>query len=177
MKPLTLIICLTIIAALVIGTCGCTNPTTQSQTSQVEIYGKNFLDNAKAKLGPNETLTSSTLVKNGTDAVRLSYTTVNKTASVFTPNGTTATYNYNIKQFSNKDGATKFYNQSSFGYTPYNTSTAPKDPTYRQTTGRDATINNVALRIDSFAFVTSKVSYIMQQDEFVTWGTASVMPK
>jgi len=76
-----------------------------------------------------------------------------------------------------KDGATKFYNQSSFGYTPYNTSTAPKDPTYRQTTGRDATINNVALRIDSFAFVTSKVSYIMQQDEFVTWGTASVMPK
>ena len=36
---------------------------------------------------------------------------------------------------------------------------------------------SAAYKMDSFTFVTTQISLVFQQDEFVLWGTGSVMPK
>jgi hypothetical protein len=42
--------------------------------------------------------------------------------------------------------------------------------------GHDATISLLAYKIDTLNVVTAQFSVAVQQDEFVTWGSVSVMP-
>ena len=178
MKPLTLVICATIVAAMIIGTCGCTSPATSSpspsasstqQTPTAQDYAQNYLNVTMPSLGVNETLENPKVIENGTDTALLSYAITNKTSQpILYTNGFTTTYGFNVKRFSSVDEATKFYEQTSLGYTPY-------QPTlnasiYKATTGNNPTINNESRRLNSI----TQASVATQQDEFVTWGIASV---
>ena len=115
--------------------------------------------------------------------MRLQWTVDNSTqnkSNLLGQNGTTTRYGVNVKQFSSKEEATSFYNDASVGYTRVsNASTLikPEDNVYKQVTGRDPSVTNGAWKLDSVTSVTAQFSFIVQQDEFVTWGSASVLTK
>src|SRR5450759_1710910 len=100
---------------------GCTssvpNLSAPEQTSQVQKYAQAFVDQStKQNTDRNVTLTSK-IVENGTNAVRLTVTSVNKTKSAFYSNGSTTTESFNVILFASKADSEKFYNDISFGYT------------------------------------------------------------
>jgi len=182
LKSITVIIVLLlVVASLSVAGCTVGLPGTSSPTptSQVKQYADAWHSNIQDKLGPNETLTVWKEKENGSDTVRLQWTVVNSTTSGFYSNGTTTTYSVNVKQFANIDDATAFYDDTSFGYAPSTTINAtlikPEDNIYQQVTGKNVTVLNGAWKLDSFAFVTMQASFVIQQNEFVVWGTASVM--
>ena len=182
-KPITAIIVLfLVVASLSVAGCTVGLPGTSSPTptSQVKQYADAWHSNIQDKLGPNETLTVWKEKENGSDTVRLQWTVVNSTTSGFYSNGTTTTYSVNVKQFANIDDAKAFYDDTSFGYAPSTTVNAtlikPEDNIYQQVTGKNVTVLNGAWKLDSFALVTMQASFVIQQNEFVVWGTASVMP-
>ena len=41
--------------------------------------------------------------------------------------------------------------------------------------GHDSTVNQGAIKIGNFNFISISASFIIQQSEFVTWGDVSVM--
>lgn len=174
-----------LLVGLVVGVSGCTstqNPLTGGQTSnKAKAYADAWMNYSESHQGPNETTTFK-VIENGTDSVRISGTTTNTTPSGFWANGTTTTSALNVKYFSNKDEATKFYDNVSFGYTASSAKelsnlTTPDNNIYKQVTGHDATINSGAWKLINFSFVSLSASVAVQQDEFVIWGDISVMPK
>ena len=177
MFKLKTILILSVLAIVGVGMAGCTsfqsNTTTNSaaQTSQVHAYADAY-NSATEKSNPNAQTTVN-IVDNGTNAVRVSSTIVNHST-----NGTnmTSTEALNIKQFDNKDDATAFFNNVSFGYVR-NDSTAPssntKDDPYFIAMGHTPTIIRGAVKIDSLTFVSASMSIAIQEDEFVTYGTIS----
>ena len=183
MKPITVIaVLLLVVASLSVAGCTVGLPGTSSPTptSQVKQYADAWHKSIQDGLGPNETLTVWKEKENGSDTVRLQWIVVNSTTSGFYSNGTTTTYSVNVKQFANTDDATAFYDDTSFGYVPSTTVNAtlikPEDNIYQQVTGKNVTVLNGAWKLDSFALVTTQASFVVQQDEFVVWGTAIVMP-
>jgi len=183
-KKLLAITVLVLVASLSMA--GCTNTqnnTASGQTSQVNAYADAFHKSVVADLGPNDTITSWVQNQNGTDAMRLQWTDVNSThntSNILYPNGTTTTYSVNVKQFASKDDATSFYDNVSFGYTTSSNVSLPikpQDNIYEQVMGHNSTTNNGAWKLESFNFINAQVSFIVQQDEFVTYGSISVMPK
>jgi hypothetical protein len=87
---------------------------------------------------------------------------------------------FNIKQFSSKEEATTFYSDARVGYTTVSNASTPikpEDNIYKQVTGCDPSGTNAAWKLDSVTPVTAQFSFIVQQDEFVTWGSASVLTK
>jgi hypothetical protein len=182
LKPITAIIVLFLVVAS-LSTAGCmsnTSSPSSTPTSQVKQYADAWHKSIQDGLGPNETLTVWKEKENGSDTVRLQWTVVNSTTSGFDSNGTTTTYSVNVKQFANTDDATAFYDDTSFGYAPSTTVNAtlikPEDNIYQQVTGKNVTVLNGAWKLDSFTFVTMRASFVVQQNEFVVWGAASVMP-
>ena len=168
---------------LIVSMSGCTSqsPTTGGQTSQVLKYAeawKSVIE--KNNTDKNVTLTFKT-VANGTDAVRMTVTSVNKTKTSSYANGTTTTMSLNIKEFANKDDAKKFFDDVTFGYTAMTNSTLKAgvtesgDNPYVIAIGREPTMVDASWKIDSFTFVTMGASLAIQQDEFVTYGTISMI--
>jgi hypothetical protein len=156
-----------------------TTLSSSTPTSQVKQYADAWHKSIKDGLGPNETLTVWKEKENGSETIRLQWTVVNSTTSGFYSNGSTTTYSVNVKQFANVDDATAFYDDTSFGYAPSTTVNAtlikPEDNIYQQVTGKNVTVLNGAWKLDSFSFVTM-ASFVIQQNEFVVWGTAFVLP-
>ena len=172
-----------ILVLLVVAMSGCTssvsNVSVTAQTSQAQKYAQAFVDEAKKlNTDPNVTLTSK-IVENGSDAIQLTATSVNATKTAFYANGSTTTIALNIKQFASKADAEKFYNTISFGYTSNNNMTNNvtklNDNPYFAATGKNPTETQASWKLDSFNFVTMSSSLAVQQDEFVMWGTVSVM--
>jgi hypothetical protein len=186
LKPIAVIaVLLVVVASLSVS--GCTtstkqNSTTGGQTSQVMKYAEAVNETFnKNSTGKNVTVTTK-IVANGTDAVRMTVTLVNKTKDPksLSANGSTTTEAFNIKQFANKGDAKKFYDDISFGYAANsefqkNVSKQGDNP-YFVAMGREPTSTQASWKIDSFSFVSLSASVAIQQDEFVTYGTMSVMP-
>jgi uncharacterized protein YceK len=174
-KPITAIILISlVVASLLVSGCttsntSTTNQTTSASTATARDYAQNYLNVTISSLSKNETLANQKIVDNGTDTVMLSYAITNKTSQpIIYTNGFTTTFGLNVKLFSSVNEATKFYEQTSLGFTPY-------QPTlnasiYKTTTGHNPTINNESRRLNSI----TQASIATQQDEFVTWGIASV---
>jgi len=177
LKPITAIaVLLLVVASLLVAGCTTsttsnTNQTPSASTATARDYAQNYLNVTISSLSKNETLANQKIVDNGTDTVMLSYAITNKTSQpILYTNGFTTTFGLNVKRFSSVNEATKFYEQTSLGFTPY-------QPTlnasiYKTTTGHNPTINNESRRLNSI----TQASIATQQDEFVVWGTASVMP-
>jgi len=181
LKPITaIVVLLLVLPSLSVAGCTVSNPLT-GQVPQVQQYADAFHKNQQDQLGPNENITVWKQNENGSNAMRLQWTVVNSTTSGFYQNGTTASYSVNVKQFASTGEATKFYDNVSFGYSSSAdvnaTSIKPEGNIYKQVTGKDVTVANAAFKIDSFTFVTAQMSLIFQQNEFVVWGTVTVMPR
>ena len=176
-KPVTAIaVLLLVVASLLVSGCTTsttsnTNQTPSASTATARDYAQNYLNVTISSLSKNETLANQKIVDNGTDTVMLSYAITNKTSQpILYTNGFTTTFGLNVKRFSSVNEATRFYEQTSLGFTPY-------QPTlnasiYKTTTGHNPTINNESRRLNSI----TQASIATQQDEFVVWGTASIMP-
>jgi len=182
-KPITaIVVLLIVVASLLVAGCinNSSNTPSTSPASQVKQYADAWHESIQNGLGPNETLTTWKERENGTDAIRLQWTVVNSTSSGLTTNGTTTSYSVNVKQFTSSASATDFYDDVSFGYVPATsvnaTSIKPEDNIYKQVTGNNVTVVNGAWKLDSFTFVSMQAGFAVQQNEFVLWGTASVMP-
>jgi len=191
LKSITAIIVLSLVVASLLVS-GCTSSTTSSGgQNQAMAYATAFVnDNIKGSLGVNETIVSSSVVENGTDGARLTVSTVNTTRDAFYTNGSTGKYALNIKHFSSTDAATAFYNEQSVGYTPVgsygsagqfsisiNQSLINPRGAYYTVTGQNATVNSAAAKITNLSFVSGESSYVIQQNEFVTWGSTSTTMK
>jgi hypothetical protein len=179
-------VALGVLAILLVSIAGCTSTTNQltsGQALQVRDYADAFHKRIEAHLGPKETITTWNDTSNGTNAMRLQWTVDNSTqntSNLFGQNGTTTSYSVNIQQFSSKEEATTFYNDVRVGYTTVSNASTPikpEDNIYKQVTGRDPSVTNAAWKLDSVTPVTAQFSFIVQQDEFVTWGSASVLTK
>jgi hypothetical protein len=176
-----------VVSLLIVGVCGCTNPVQTVQnavtpTNKALDYANAQLNLTKQDLKKNQTLVSSKVIANGSDGARLTYTVEDKTPNGFWANGTSTTASVSIKQYSSKDDATKAFDDVSFGYTPGKASdianiTKPTNNTYLKAFGHNATINNEAVKIDNFSFVSMSASVVEQQDEIVWSETISVMPR
>ena len=180
-STLKMVLMLGVLAVLIVSVAGCTSSTntssspsassaaTAQQTPTAQDYAQNYLNVTMSSLGVNETLANPKVTENGTDTAMLSYAITNKTSQpIIYTNGFTTTYGLNVKRFSSVDEATKFYEQTSLGYTPYQ---PPLNASvYKATTGNNPTINNESRRLNSI----TQASIATQQDEFVTWGIASV---
>jgi hypothetical protein len=171
-----------LLAMLVIGICGCLTPnapTTEAPTpqpSQVKAYADAYINSIKSVLGPNETVFASRVDENGSNAVRVSVTTLN-TSKQFSRYGTTQTYALNIQQFPSKEEATAFYNNVTFGYTIGRGNWATSHlNVYTSIMGHNSTINNSSYKIDHVSSVSALANSASQQDEFVVWGTISAEP-
>ncbi|MFZ0926475.1 MAG: hypothetical protein WCE82_09550 [Halobacteriota archaeon] len=186
---LKMVLMLGIIAVLVVGISGCTNPV---QTAQNTVSPSNkavelanaLLTNIKNNPGENSTVVSSNVVENGSDAARMSATIENTTYNSFYPNGTITTYTYNITQFSSTDDAAKFYNEQSVGFTQNDTGVNAPGPTdmvspYKTVMAHDAAVKHLAVKINSISIFPLSVgaSWIVQTDEFVTGGTMTATAK
>jgi hypothetical protein len=179
-------VALGVLAILLVSIAGCTSTTNQltsGQALQVRDYADAFHNRVEAHLGPKETITTRNDTSNGTNAMRLQWTVDNSTrntSNLFGQNGTTTSYSVNIQQFSSKEEATTFYNDVRVGYTTVSNASTPikpEDNIYKQVTGHDPSVTNAAWKLDSVTPVTVQFSFIVQQDEFVTWGSASVLTK
>jgi hypothetical protein len=182
LKPITAIaVLLLVVASLLIA--GCTSSTTSSSgQNQATAYATAYVnDNIKNSLGVNDTIISTSVVENGTDGAILTVLTANTTKDMVSANGSTTKYVLNVKHFSSTDAATAFYNEQSFGYMQAasngsygglgNMSQPFINPrgAYYTVTGHNATVNSPAVKITSLFPPT--VDYLLQQNEFVTWGT------
>ena len=188
LKPITAIIVLSLVVASLLVT-GCTNPIQQVQNAvtpqnKAVDYANAFVNYTKNNnTDSNVTFTSVKVSENGTDQARISITSVNttKNTSSLWSNGSTTTYALNVKKFDSTDAATKFYDDQSFGYSAIssaNLTTSFANPNaniYAQVMGHDSTLNQGAIKIGNFNFISISASFIIQQSEFVTWGDVSVM--
>jgi CTP-dependent riboflavin kinase len=180
-KTAKMVLILGILAVLIVSVAGCTSSTqnassgstssaaTAQQTPTARDYAQNYLNATIASLGKNETLTNAKIIGNETDTAQLSYAITNTTSQpVIYTTGFTTTYGLNVTRFPSVEAATQFYEQTSLGYTPYQPTLNAS--VYKTTTGHNPTINNESRRLNSI----TQASIATQQDEFVTWGIASV---
>jgi len=184
---LKMVLVLCVLAGLVVGVCGCTNPVQTAQnavspSNKAIDYGNAFVNIVKADPGENSVVTSSSVVANGSDAALMTIVLTNNThnsSSLIWQNGTVDTYAFNIKQFSSTDEATTLYNTQSFGLTPQPASNVTSGQTnvaspYKAVTGHTATTINAAMKLESFNFVSASADFVAQTNEFVIYGTISV---
>jgi hypothetical protein len=178
---LKMVLMLGLLAVLIVSVAGCTSSTntitspsassavTARQTPTARDYAQNYLNVTIASLGKNETLANPKIISNETDTAQLSYAITNTTSQpVIYTTGFTTTYGLNVTRFPSVNEATKFYEQTSLGYTPYQPTLNAS--VYKATTGHNPTINNESRRLSSI----TQASIATQQDEFVTWGVAAV---
>jgi hypothetical protein len=137
-----------------------------TQVSQAHAYAQAYQTATEKNKGPNDSLTFS-IVDNGNDTAILTITDVNTTPNALFSNGMTMTETFNIKQFASTSEATTFFNSATSGYT--RNDSAGIDP-YRALTGHTATINAAAVKLNSISG-TVNMSFALQQDNFVTYGT------
>ena len=187
--PLKKALPLLFIGALVL-VAGCTSNVANNATSSntpgtntpmAVTYANNYLTYLKSTLESNNTIPSSNVVQNGSDAAQLTFTLKNTTPNGIWANGTATTMAFNIKQFPSVDAATAFYNSQSFGYTIMTNDSlkgtgVPQGTIYAQTTGHNPTLFHGATKMGSISFLQVTGSTIVQQDEFVVWGDISGMP-
>jgi hypothetical protein len=188
--PLKKALLLLFIGALVL-VAGCTSNVANNATSSntpgtntpmAMTYANNYLTYLKSTLEPNNTIPSSNVVQNGSDAAQLTVTLKNTTPNGIWANGTATTMALNIKHYPSVDAATAFYNSQSFGYTTMTNDSlkgtgVPQGVVYAQTMGHNATLIHGATKIgSSSSFLQVTGSMIVQQDEFVVWGDISSMP-
>jgi hypothetical protein len=183
---LKMVLVLCVLTGLVVGVCGCTNPVQTAQnavspSNKAIDYGNAFVNNEKQNPGENCTVTSSSVVANGSDAALMTVAVKNSThdPTSLWRNGTTDTFAFNIKQFSSTDEATTFYNTQSFGLTPQPASNVSSGQTnvvnpYEAVTGHNATTINAAMKLESFNFISASADLVTQTNEFVIYGTISV---
>jgi len=187
---LKMVLMLGVLAVLIVSVAGCTSNVANNATSSntpgtntpmAVTYANNYLTHLKSTLEPNNTIPSSNVVQNGSDAAQLTFTLKNTTPNSIWANGTATTMAFNIKQFPSVDAATAFYNSQSFGYTIMTNDSlkgtgVPQGVVYAQTMGHNATLIHGATKIGSISFLQVTGSTIVQQDEFVVWGDISGMP-
>jgi hypothetical protein len=153
------ILILGVLAVLFVSVAGCTSPSSTSTTNNAQAYAKAFATD----IGENSTVIQTTIVANGSDGAQLTL--------ILAHNGTTNTCAFNIQQFSSVASATAFYNSQSFGYAQVSNGKGTLYPSvYSSVMGHNATINKAAATFSS----STNISYVFQQDEFVTWGTVSL---
>lgn len=175
---LKMVLMLGVLAVLIVSVAGCTTSTTSSSTGSSQnnavTYANAFLNDSIKPAFSGLTLTSERVLANGSDGARLSVTFYNATDNI------TATLSMNIQQFSSANDATAFFNNQSFGYTlglPPNASmfANPANAAYKDTTGHEPSVRNTAYRLNSKSFWAAQADVIMQQGEFVTWGSESAL--
>jgi len=175
-KKLLAIIVL-VMALSVAGCTGIQNPLSGNQTSQVNAYANAFVSSFKANLGPGESLVSSNVVQNGSDAVQVTLTVANTTPTSIWSNGSTDTYALNVKQFDNTNDASNLYNSTTFGYNPSaSTNGAASANAYQQVMGHAPTISRVASQTVSLSLFGESINLAAQQGEFVIYGAATAVP-
>jgi uncharacterized protein (DUF2141 family) len=140
--------------------------------SKVNDYAKNYIAYRTAHADSGYTVTSSKIVQNGTDAVQVTI--------VMTGGGYTETYSMNVKEFSNVNDATAFFNSQSFGMTPASASdlknmTGAGNP-YDLTFGHNPNTTVGALKYGTISLIQATASQVFQQDNFVVWGDVLVSP-
>jgi hypothetical protein len=176
-KILKVIFLIGVCVTLIVGAAGCTNPTQQTTQSTAAPssnkaidYANAMLQGMKGTLAANVTMTSSKVMANGSDGARFTVTQVNHGGNASSSNGTVA---ISVKVFSNKDDASAFFDNATFGYTKDDAASMANMTYYKTAFGHDATINNGSHKVESVFPLTA--SEIMQQDEFVsTWDISSV---
>jgi archaellin len=172
-------------AVFVAGCASIQNPTSGGQTSKVKAFSDALVNTVKSNLGPNETMVSSKVVENGTDATRVTFIVQNTTPQgQVNPNGTTATLSADVKQFPTKEDATSFYDNVSFGHTNLNKNESGMTPLqpkivepYEETMGHAPTIVNGSYKADNLSLANGQGSIALQGDEFVIWGQISWVQK
>ncbi|MGZ4943444.1 MAG: hypothetical protein ACXVIG_03615 [Halobacteriota archaeon] len=174
------VVTLSILVALAVAVSGCTvqNPiSTPTPTNKAVDYANAFVNNTRTDPGKNMTVVDAKVIANGTDGARITMTEKNSTKTAFA-NGSTTTSALNIKQFASTADATTFYDNISFGYTTENqTQQTPIKTTspYKQVMGHDPTVHAYSYKFDSLSFISAQASLAAQTDEFVLWGTISVV--
>lgn len=169
-----------IVLVMALSVAGCIQTQNLSSgSSQVNAYANAFVNSTKANLGPGETLVGSNVVQNGSDAMQVTMTVTNTTPTSIWSNGSIYTYALNIKQFDNTNDASNFYNTTSFGYNQGNSSSVSISNTtnvYQQVMGHAPTLSRYSTQIASLSLLGGSINVAVQQDEFVTYGTVTVVP-
>ena len=182
-KKVAVIVALIMVASLSIAGCTFQSPlssnNTQTQT-KLKAFTDAFHDSVQKNLGPNETLRTWNETTQGTDFMRVRYSTFNGTTSAFNTNGTTTNMDVKIQQFPSTANASTFVDDKNFGYTPAsqnnttNVNSTDLNAIYDKAMGHNPTTTSAYFKLESFTFVTAQVSFVMQVDEFVVYGYASV---
>ena len=180
------VLVLCVLAGLIVGVCGCTNPVQTAQnavspSNKAVDYGNAFVNVIKQNPGENSVITSSSVVANGSDAALMSVTIQNNThnASSLWPNGTTTTFALNIKQFSSTDDASSFYAKQSFGLSTEPAKNVSEGQTnvvspYKTVTSNDPTTVKASSGDITFNWISAGVTLVTQTNEFVVYGTMSI---
>jgi hypothetical protein len=169
-----------IVLVMALSVAGCIQTQNPSPgSSQVNAYANAFVNSTKANLGPGETLVSSNVVQNGSDAMQVTMTVTNTTPTSIWSNGSQYTYALNVKQFDNTNDASSFYNSTTFGYNQGNSSSVSISNTtnvYQQVRGHTPTIDRYSTQETSLSLLGGSINVAIQQDEFVTYGAVAVVP-
>jgi hypothetical protein len=187
MKDLMKLLTISVLVAVVVGTCGCTNPVQTVQnavtpTNKALDYANAMLALKNETLKPNETMVQSKAIANGSDGARVTYIIEDTTKNGLWANGTSLAISGTVKEYASKDEAIKAFDDASFGYKLGNASdiadmTKPANDTYLKAFGHKATINNQATNIDNLSLFSVSATVVGQQDEIVTVLKYSVRPK
>lgn len=111
---LKMVLMLRVLAALIVGMCGCTsqvsNPLTTSNDNRAVDYANAYVKLLKAE--PGQTMVDSKVIANGSDAARMTVVIENRTVnkkSLIWQNGTKNTLSLNVKSCGSTDAATAFF--------------------------------------------------------------------
>jgi hypothetical protein len=174
---LKMILMLGLLSVLIVSVAGCTssttsNPTGSSQNNAI-TYANAYLNDSIKTAYAGQTVTGVSVLANGSNGAQLTATIPNATDNI------TTTITVNIQQFPSVSAATTFFNSQSFGYTlgtpaaANESITNPASAAYQDTMGHAPTVTNTAYKIESESYYMAQGAVIMQQNEFVIWGTLS----
>ncbi len=171
------VLMLGVFAVLVVSVAGCTSSTTSSSTGSSQnlavTYANAYLNDSIKTAYAGQAVTGVSVLANGSNGAQLTAAIPNATDNI------TITIAVNIQQFPSVSAATTFFNSQSFGYTLGTPAAANESITntasaaYQDTMGHAPTITNSAYKIESESVYMAQGDVIMQQNEFVTWGTFS----
>lgn len=180
MKRFKTALALGLLAVLIVSVAGCTSSNTANSASSgstqnmAVVYANSVLNDSIKPAFSDVNMTQARVVANASDGARITATFLNSS------NNETATISMNVRQFSSVSDATTYFNNQSFGYTlgmiangPYVLN--PASAAYSDATGHAPTVQNTAYKFGDVSFTEVNIGFIMQQGEFITWGTETAV--
>jgi hypothetical protein len=138
--------------------------------SHVQTFVNAVHDNLNTNNNPSETLRSWQDTPQGSDSSRMQWTTYNSY------NGTTTTFDFQVKEFKQTSDATNFVDSMSTGYGKATGSSIlvtgdTSNSAYTKAMGHNPSKVDAYLKINSF--FPASLGMIFQMDEFVWYGSAT----